>query len=318
VKSPAFQFYPAEFLSDENVALMNNQELGCYIRLMCYCWREGSIPSDIKKIAKLCGEDGSAMAQLWDSIKLCFKLGNGSSDRLIHPRLEKERLKQEAFKKERSESGQKGAKHRWNKDIDDFKNYSSANGSAIKEPIAKHSSSSSSSSSSTEYNTNTVVNTYMSSCEKIYESKSGLKTNEKESEIFNYWKEKLEHPKSVLDKKRLIAIRARLKEGYTVERIKEAIDGIKNSPHNMGQNDRNTVFDDIELICRSGANVDRFADMKKGAQNVSKLKFDKRTEGVRAFMQEQSRIRSIRSGANDSSGSLPEPRNLSGEVNGDV
>lgn len=187
-------------------------------------------------------------------------------------------------------------------------------------PNPDHNPEKSSSPSPTQYNTNTssVVNTYMSSCEKIDESKSGLKTNEKESEVFDYWKEKLEHPKSVLDKKRLIAIRARLKEGYTVERIKEAIDGIKNSPHNMGQNDRQTVFDDIELICRSGANVDRFADMKKGAQNVSKLKFDKRTEGVRAFMQEQSRIRSIRSGANDSSGSLPEPRDISGEINGDV
>ena len=33
--SPAFQFYPADFLSYENVMLMSNQEVGCYVKLMC-------------------------------------------------------------------------------------------------------------------------------------------------------------------------------------------------------------------------------------------------------------------------------------------
>ncbi len=80
------------------------------------------------------------------------------------------------------------------------------------------------------------------------------------NEIFEYWKIELEHPNSRIDKKRSNAILERLKEGYTVERIKEAIRGIKLCPHNMGQNERGQVYDDIELICRSGANVDRFAD----------------------------------------------------------
>lgn len=83
-------------------------------------------------------------------------------------------------------------------------------------------------------------------------------------EIFDYWRSCLNHPKAILDAKREKAIRARLKEGYTVERIKAAIDGIQRSPHHMGQNDRQTVYDDIELICRSGTNVDKFADMALG------------------------------------------------------
>lgn len=139
MKSPAFQFYPAEFLADENVVMMSNQELGCYIKLMCYCWREGSIPSDISKIAKLCGEDSSVMAKLWIAISSCFEQPLYSHDRLVHPRLEKERIKQLEHKKERAESGKKGAESRWNKDLQ-------KNGSAIKQPIAKDGSSSSSSS----------------------------------------------------------------------------------------------------------------------------------------------------------------------------
>jgi len=146
-KSPAFQFYAAEFLADENVVMMSNQEVGCYIKLMAYCWREGSIPSDISKIGKLCGEDGLAMAQLWLSIGCCFSSAS-TSDRLIHKRLETEREKQEKYRFERSESGKKGAKAKWNNELP-------VDGLAITEPIAQPmandgSSSSSSSSSSSK------------------------------------------------------------------------------------------------------------------------------------------------------------------------
>lgn len=135
-KSPAFQFYPSDFLSDENVVLMNNIEVGCYIKLLCFCWKQGSIPSDVSKIAKLCNEPDDKMVELWSSIKPCFR--NGQPDRLIHPRLEVERKKQANFSKERSESGKRGAEKRWkNKDKD---------GSAIEKPIAKNGSLSSSSS----------------------------------------------------------------------------------------------------------------------------------------------------------------------------
>jgi len=100
--------------------------------------------------------------------------------------------------------------------------------------------------------------------QKIKELNQGLEARPDEpdhiQDIFAYWQSELNHPQSRLDKKRRAAIKARLDEGYTSERIKQAIRGIKNCPHNMGQNDRATIYDDIELICRSGKNVDRFAD----------------------------------------------------------
>lgn len=82
-------------------------------------------------------------------------------------------------------------------------------------------------------------------------------------EIFEYWQKELNHPKAILDAKRKKAIQARLREGYSISRLKEAITGVKRSKFHMGDNDRNTVFDDIELICRSGASVDKFAEMKE-------------------------------------------------------
>ena len=144
-KAPAFQFYPSDFLSDENVMLMSNQEVGCYIKLICFNWKQGSIPDDINKIARLCGEDTSVMAELWHSLKRCF-ISNGTNGRLINPRVEKERLKQKKYRKERSESGKKGAVKRW-KSHKKRNNNSSAIAKPMAKPMANDSSSSSSSTS---------------------------------------------------------------------------------------------------------------------------------------------------------------------------
>lgn len=43
-KPPSFQFYPQDFLADLNVTLMNMEERGAYITLLCHNWIEGAIP----------------------------------------------------------------------------------------------------------------------------------------------------------------------------------------------------------------------------------------------------------------------------------
>lgn len=83
-------------------------------------------------------------------------------------------------------------------------------------------------------------------------------------EVFEYWKIKRGYPRAQLVADRQELIETRLADPLcSVERIKEAIDGIANSPHHMGHNDRKTVYDQIELICRTAANVEKFADMKR-------------------------------------------------------
>ncbi len=140
-KRPSFQFYPADFLADENVKLMSNRAIGCYIKLLCYCWRQGSMPASIKDIAKLCDERPDVMKKIWIDLKSCFVTSETETDRLFHPRLLSEKNKQDSFKKERSESGKKGAEARWNKDSLQNKPAGSAiqqiDGSAIQEPIAQ-------------------------------------------------------------------------------------------------------------------------------------------------------------------------------------
>ncbi len=78
-------------------------------------------------------------------------------------------------------------------------------------------------------------------------------------EVFNYWREVMSHPMAIFGNERKRKVEARLKQGFTVERLKRAIDGCKKDPgHSQGKNERGTVYDDIELICRDSRHVEMF------------------------------------------------------------
>jgi hypothetical protein len=73
--------------------------------------------------------------------------------------------------------------------------------------------------------------------------------------VFDHWRQVHEHSQAKLDDKRRALIRKALKT-YTVDLLCESISGYLNSPHHMGQNDRNTKYDDIELFLRDSKHVD--------------------------------------------------------------
>ena len=73
--------------------------------------------------------------------------------------------------------------------------------------------------------------------------------------VFDHWKKVHGHPQAKLDGKRGRVIREALKV-YTADELCEAISGYRNSPHHMGQNDRNTVYDGIELLLRDAKHID--------------------------------------------------------------
>lgn len=77
-------------------------------------------------------------------------------------------------------------------------------------------------------------------------------------DVFVYWQSVMGKPGAILTPKRDKAVTAALKLGYTVDQIKSAIDGCKRSPFHMGVNDQRTVYDDLELICRNGENIEKF------------------------------------------------------------
>ena len=138
VKSPSFQFYPGDFLSDANVLVMSMAERGAYITLLCVCWQQGSLPNDMTRLSKLCGVPLSAFRKLWPALKPCFRSTKEDTG-LIHPRLDRERQKQIEYKQAKSESGRIGADKRWH-----------SHSRPIISPMANNGSSSSSSSSFSE------------------------------------------------------------------------------------------------------------------------------------------------------------------------
>lgn len=79
-------------------------------------------------------------------------------------------------------------------------------------------------------------------------------------DLFDYWRETMNHPQAKLTPERERAVAARLRDGYTVEQIKRAIDGCARSPFHRGENDRQQRYDDLTLICRNGAKLESFLE----------------------------------------------------------
>lgn len=88
------------------------------------------------------------------------------------------------------------------------------------------------------------------------------------TEIFGYWQKRMESPKSILDDKRKKAIKAALKLGYTEKQLCEAIRGCSLSPHHMGENERSTKYNSIDLIFRNADKIDSFIAMDKNPPKV--------------------------------------------------
>jgi len=85
--------------------------------------------------------------------------------------------------------------------------------------------------------------------------------NQDVEDVFNYWVTAMGKATSTkLNPKRTKLIKARLKDGYSTDDIKKAVDGCKNSPFHMGDNDNGSKYNDIDLICRDGSKVESFID----------------------------------------------------------
>lgn len=78
------------------------------------------------------------------------------------------------------------------------------------------------------------------------------------SQVFEFWKSEMKHPKAQLTPDRKKKIEERLDDS-TVEEIETAIRGCKASDFHMGREPgRPEVFDDIELICRKRSKLEFF------------------------------------------------------------
>lgn len=111
-KSPAFQFYPKEFLSSSKVIAMSATERGAYITLLSVQWLDGSLPNDLAALARLSGVAPKPFARMWPhNLARCFALKGG---RFVNERLELERKKQAEYRRRQTDNAAKGWDRRRN------------------------------------------------------------------------------------------------------------------------------------------------------------------------------------------------------------
>lgn len=79
--------------------------------------------------------------------------------------------------------------------------------------------------------------------------------------VFKEWQKVLKHPKTSLDKKREDRIKARIKDGFSLEELLAVPRGVLKSPYHLGQNETNTRYDGINTIYRDREQVEKFRDL---------------------------------------------------------
>lgn len=83
------------------------------------------------------------------------------------------------------------------------------------------------------------------------------------SVVFAAWQESTGKRRAVLDPKRrrLIGNALRL---YPVEDLTDAVRGWQHSPHHRGENERRTVYNDLDLLLRDTKHIEEFRDLERG------------------------------------------------------
>jgi len=105
-KAPAFQWYPKDCDTDENVRAMDDREFGFYMRCLNHSWLNNGLPSDLGELARVMSRSRSYVEKIWQRVGKCFELVDG---RLVNKTQEKQRSTVREF----VESRRSAANARW-------------------------------------------------------------------------------------------------------------------------------------------------------------------------------------------------------------
>lgn len=105
-KSPAFQFYPDDFMGGKP-GMMTPEQTHVYIWLLCLDWNQNGFPFDVPVLARWCRVTPSVFRKAWAVVQECFSCRDG---RWFNDRLAKEHEKQEQFKTKMANNGKLGGR----------------------------------------------------------------------------------------------------------------------------------------------------------------------------------------------------------------
>lgn len=101
-KSPAFQWYPKDFDTDEVVRLLPLAGIGFYVKLLNHDWLNTGIPDDPALLAKIAGCKKRDAARWWELLKTKFEPLEEGLKRVSNVRLKGERQRQLRFAQKQS------------------------------------------------------------------------------------------------------------------------------------------------------------------------------------------------------------------------
>jgi hypothetical protein len=118
--------------------------------------------------------------------------------------------------------------------------------------------------------------------------------------VFEHWRSEYGHQRSTLDPKRRRVIQAALKL-HDEATLRQSISGYRNSPHHMGENERRTVYDDIELFLRDAAHIENGLRFARGPPAPALSAVAQARQKLRESVNGHGRVVSEQSGSSDSS-----------------
>ncbi|MCX6872126.1 MAG: LysM peptidoglycan-binding domain-containing protein [Verrucomicrobia bacterium] len=109
MKASGFSFSPSEYLANQQIQMMSLEEEGVYIRLLSYCWQNGSVPRDPEQAARLVGK-GASTTVVASVLRLFQATQNPQELNHLDLQQQKDRLTQ--WKEKSAAGGRKSAASR--------------------------------------------------------------------------------------------------------------------------------------------------------------------------------------------------------------
>jgi uncharacterized protein YdaU (DUF1376 family) len=227
--------YIGEYLAD--TMHLTTEQSGAYLLLIMAYWRKkGPLPSNPAALAAICRLSSDAWSIHQAVLEEFFD--TSTPGLWVHKRVEKE-LAEAGVKKERAEVKAKNAADaRWSRE-NNATSIASRNAPSTPQAVLEECPSPSPSPTKKPI-------------------KEPLSASADVQAVFDYWRQRMNHPKAAFDDKRKKLIKKAIELGYTTTDLFAAIDGCAKSPFHMGQNDNNTMHDDLELILRNAGKIDGF------------------------------------------------------------
>lgn len=244
---PMMPWFPRDFLAATRGWSVTAK--GVYRELLDVQWEEGSLPDNQEELRELIGATPEEWAIGWAKAQRKFtKIEGGRIQDLL---LEQRRDKALDLAERRSKGAQTTNAIRYGQ--------RPVQRSLIDSDSESQSDSDSGSINGTGRLSDRVDDRSHPSPSPNHTKERNTDTSDKPDAVLNLfelWKVEYNHPKAKLDDKRKKKIQAALKL-YSFADLVRAIKGYKNSPHHMGKNDRNEVYDDIELFLRDAKHIDQ-------------------------------------------------------------